>query len=105
MLLYIIRHGDPVYNPDSLTQKGRLQAEAVAKRVALHGVDEIFASTSNRAMQTAQPTCELLKMEMETVDFANEKYDVTTDFAIISVKFIFFPMNFSICYMSSIFRY
>ena len=23
MLLYIIRHGDPIYNPDSLTPKGR----------------------------------------------------------------------------------
>ena len=27
MILFIIRHGDPVYTPDSLTQKGRLQAE------------------------------------------------------------------------------
>jgi len=74
MLLYYIRHGDPIYNPDSLTPLGKRQAEAVAKRLSVYGLDKIYASTSNRAMQTAQPTCEMLKMEMETVDFANEKY-------------------------------
>ena len=31
MLLYIVRHGDPIYNPDSLTPKGHLQAKALAK--------------------------------------------------------------------------
>lgn len=72
MILYYIRHGDPIYHPDQLTPLGHRQAEAVAKRVTLHGVDEVFASTSNRAMQTAQPTCELLKKEMQLLDFANE---------------------------------
>ena len=33
MLLYIIRHGDPDYTTDSLTQRGILQAEAVSKRL------------------------------------------------------------------------
>lgn len=74
MILYYLRHGDPIYNPDSLTPLGHRQAEALAKRLAVYGVDKIYASTSNRAMQTAQPTCELLKMEIETLDFANEKY-------------------------------
>ena len=32
MLLFIVRHGDPIYNPDSLTPKGHLQAQALAKR-------------------------------------------------------------------------
>lgn len=74
MLLFYIRHGDPIYNPDSLTPLGKRQAEALAKRLSVYGLDKIYASTSNRAMQTAQPTCEMLKMEMETVDFANERY-------------------------------
>lgn len=38
MLLFYVRHGDPIYNPDSLTPLGERQAEAVAKRLALHGV-------------------------------------------------------------------
>ncbi|MBE6930188.1 MAG: histidine phosphatase family protein [Ruminococcaceae bacterium] len=72
MLFFYIRHGDPIYDPDSLTPMGHLQAAAVAKRLAQHGIDRIYASTSNRAMLTAQPTCELTHKEMTTLDFANE---------------------------------
>ena len=72
MLLYYIRHGDPIYDPDSLTPLGQEQAKAVAKRLALYGLDEIYASTSIRAMQTAQPTCDLLKKEKILVDWAHE---------------------------------
>ena len=72
MLFFYIRHGDPIYDPDSLTALGHEQAKSVAKRLALYGLDKIFASTSNRAMQTAQPTCDLLKKDMTLVDFANE---------------------------------
>ena len=74
IILYYLRHGDPTYSPDELTPLGKRQAEALAKCLSVYGLDKIYASTSNRAMQTAQPTCELLKMEMETVDFANECY-------------------------------
>ena len=74
MLLYYIRHGDPIYNPDSLTPLGKRQAEAVAKRLANHGIDEIYVSTSERAKQTAQPACELLKKEPVELDWANESY-------------------------------
>lgn len=74
MLFYYIRHGDPIYNPNSLTPLGRRQAEAVSKRLAVHGLDEIYVSTSERAKLTAQPTCELLKKEMTELDWANEDY-------------------------------
>ena len=33
MLLYIVRHGDPIYETDSLTERGKMQAEAVGKRM------------------------------------------------------------------------
>lgn len=74
MLFFYVRHGDPIYSPDELTPLGRRQAEAVSKRLAMHGIDRIYASTSNRAMQTAQPTCEILKKEMTLLDFANESH-------------------------------
>ncbi|NLK40154.1 MAG: histidine phosphatase family protein [Clostridiales bacterium] len=74
MLLFYIRHGDPIYNPDSLTPLGHKQAEAVAKRLALFGVDRIYSSTSTRAVQTAQPICDLLKKEAELLDFCHENY-------------------------------
>ena len=74
MLLFYIRHGDPIYHPDELTALGEKQAEAVAKRLALYGVDQVYASSSNRAQQTAKPTCDLLKLKPEILPFASEEY-------------------------------
>lgn len=74
MLFFYIRHGDPIYDPDSLTPLGERQAEAVGKRLAMFGVDKVFASTSRRAMLTAQPTCEMTNKELITLDFCNEGY-------------------------------
>ena len=72
MLLFYVRHGDPIYNPDSLTPLGARQAEAIAHRLSLFGLDRIYASTSNRAKLTAQPTCEMLKLPMTELDWCNE---------------------------------
>jgi probable phosphoglycerate mutase len=72
MLLFYVRHGDPIYSPDSLTPLGERQAEAVAKRLALYGVDRIYSSTSNRAILTSKPTCEILKKEPTLLEFAHE---------------------------------
>ena len=74
MLLYYVRHGDPIYNPDSLTEFGHEQAEALAKRLSILGFDKIYASSSNRARQTAEPTCKALGMEAEILDWCNEGY-------------------------------
>ena len=74
MLFFYIRHGDPIYSPDSLTVLGQKQSEALAKRLAMYGIDRIYSSSSNRAIQTAKPTCDLVKKEMEVMDFANEMY-------------------------------
>ncbi|MBQ3078467.1 MAG: histidine phosphatase family protein [Clostridia bacterium] len=72
MLLYIIRHGDPIYDPDSLTEKGHLQAEALAKRLSPRGFDRIFASPMIRAQMTAEPTCRALNMKMQIEDWMSE---------------------------------
>jgi probable phosphoglycerate mutase len=72
MIFYYVRHGDPIYEPDSLTELGHKQAEALSKRFALTGLDEIYASTSMRARMTAEPTCKLLGKEMTLLDWANE---------------------------------
>ena len=72
MLFFYVRHGDPIYDPNSLTPLGERQAEAVAKRLALYGLDKIYSSPSTRAVMTARPTCELLKKEAELLDFTDE---------------------------------
>ena len=72
MLLFYIRHGDPIYHPDSLTPLGHRQAESVAKRLALYGIDELYSSTSIRAQLTAQPTSEITKNEIKLLDWMHE---------------------------------
>lgn len=72
MLLYIIRHGDPIYDPDSLTEKGKQQAQALARRLSVHGLDELYASPLIRARQTAQPTCDLLGIEAKIEEWTSE---------------------------------
>lgn len=72
MLLFYVRHGDPIYNPDSLTPLGHKQAEALAKRLCRHSIDKIYSSSSNRAVLTGTPTAELLKKEIVKMDWCHE---------------------------------
>ncbi len=72
MLLYLIRHGEPDYQTDTLTETGWLQARKLAKRLAVSGLDEIHASPMGRAQQTAQPTAELLNLPIITEPWAKE---------------------------------
>jgi len=72
MLLFYIRHGDPIYSPDQLTALGQRQAEAVGHRLGLYGIDRIFSSTSTRAYQTALPTAEICKKEITQLDWCHE---------------------------------
>ncbi len=74
MLLFYVRHGEPIYDPDSLTPMGSRQAEAIGKRLALYGIDRIFASTSHRAVQTATPTAEMTGKQIVKLDFCNEAH-------------------------------
>ena len=72
MLLYIVRHGDPIYETDSLTERGRLQAEAVGKRMLASKIDRIFSSPMGRAMETAEPACRLLGLEKQIEPWTHE---------------------------------
>lgn len=74
MLFFYIRHGDPIYNPDSLTPLGHRQAEAVGRMLSHYKIDDIYASTSERAKLTAKPLSEILKKDVKLLDFANERY-------------------------------
>ena len=80
MLFYYIRHGDPIYDPDMLTENGKLQAEALSRRLVSSGISEIYASTSNRAVQTAEPLAEKLGLPITKLDWCNE-YHAWKDFS------------------------
>lgn len=74
MLFFYLRHGDPIYDPDSLTENGKKQAEALSKRLALYGLDEIYSSSSTRAKMTAAPTCKLLGKQYTELDWCHERH-------------------------------
>lgn len=75
MLLYIVRHGDPDYTTDTLTERGWQQAEAVGKRMADSKIDRIFSSPMGRARQTSEPACRLLGLEATIEDWTHEIQD------------------------------
>ncbi|MBE6705229.1 MAG: histidine phosphatase family protein [Ruminococcaceae bacterium] len=72
MLLYIVRHGDPIYTTDTLTERGKLQAEAVGKRIYDSKIDRIFSSPMGRARETAEPACRLLGLPCNIEDWTEE---------------------------------
>lgn len=96
MLLFLIRHGDPIYDPDSLTERGKLQAKALAKRFAVHGLDKIYASPMIRAQETARPTSEMLNIPIQIEDWASEDLawrEFTVKYSGDFVHWIFFRQN------------
>lgn len=74
MRLYYVRHGEPIYEPDSLTKLGEAQAKALVSRLGEIKFDKVFVSSSKRAILTAIPTCEKQNIEYEILDWCNEKY-------------------------------
>ncbi len=81
MRLFIIRHGDPDYAHDSLTEKGLREAEALAEWFADVRLDEIFASPLGRAQMTAAPTAAQKGMEVKILPFTAESMDYMASFS------------------------
>ena len=75
MLLYIVRHGDPIYVTDTLTERGKKQAEAVGKRIYDSGINVIYSSPMGRARQTAEPACRMLGLDCNIEEWTREIQD------------------------------
>ncbi|MBE5782653.1 MAG: histidine phosphatase family protein [Clostridiales bacterium] len=72
MLLYLVRHGDPIYETDTLTERGKIQAESVGRRMQKIGIDQIYSSPMGRARETAAPACRLLNLPCQIEPWAEE---------------------------------
>lgn len=73
MRLIFIRHGDPDYEHDDLTEKGAREAALVAPRLAkIRNIKEIYISPFGRAQATARPTLALLGREGITLPWLRE---------------------------------
>lgn len=62
MKLLIIRHGDPDYVHDTLTEKGKREAELLSRMLVKEKIDFIYCSPLGRAKETCAYTAEKLKM-------------------------------------------
>ena len=72
MRVILVRHGDPDYLRDCLTQNGHKHAAAVAQRLADEGISEIYSSPCGRAYETASYTALLLNLPIVKLDFMRE---------------------------------
>ena len=72
MKLLIIRHGDPDYEHDDLTEVGKREAQCLAARIAPMKVREYFVSPLGRAKATAAPTLEKAGRQATEYDWLRE---------------------------------
>ena len=79
MRLYIIRHADPDYPNNTITEAGHREAQALAKRLTTMGVDRLYSSPLCRARHTMQYTADLLEMEATVEDWTQELSGLETE--------------------------
>jgi broad specificity phosphatase PhoE len=75
MRLYIIRHAEPDYPRDALTTRGHAQARALARRLSAMGIDQVYSSPMNRALETARYTAERLNLDVRVESWTRELED------------------------------
>lgn len=72
MRIVFVRHGEPDYKRDCLTEAGVMQAEQAAVRLTEEGIEEIWSSPLGRAMETAEAFSAVAGMPVRTLDFMRE---------------------------------
>lgn len=72
MRIIFVRHGEPDYVEDRLTEKGKKEALLVASRLCSIPVTGFYVSPLGRALETAQPTLEKLGREAVVLDWLKE---------------------------------
>lgn len=75
MRIIFIRHGEPDYSIDSLTENGKKEVEALVARTSKWNVDQFYVSPLGRAQETAAPTLRALGQEAITIPWLRE-FDV-----------------------------
>ena len=72
MRLLFIRHGDPDYEHDTLTEKGKVEAGLLADIIDTFGIDDVYQSPLGRARDTARYSLDVLGKEAVTFDWLRE---------------------------------
>ena len=80
MKILLIRHGDPDYEKDSLTEKGWHEAELLAQRMAELEIQSFYVSPLGRAKDTASCTLKKMGREAEELAWLREFHAPIPDF-------------------------
>lgn len=72
MRIIFVRHGEPDYSSDSLTEKGKKEALLLAKRAKEWEIKDVYVSPFGRAIETLEPTLKELNLEAETLPWLRE---------------------------------
>ena len=72
MRILIVRHADPDYSIDSLTETGWKEANLLVERLANIDVKQYYVSPLGRAQDTARPTLEKIGKNAITCDWLEE---------------------------------
>lgn len=72
MRIVFVRHGEPDYANDCLTERGRAQALAAAERLREENISRIWSSPLGRAAETAAAASQVLGLPVQTLDFMRE---------------------------------
>lgn len=77
MKILLIRHADPDYSIDSLTEKGWEEAEQLSKRLCKEDIKDFYCSPMGRAKDTLSLTLKKLGKEAEILPWAEEFHAFT----------------------------
>ena len=72
MRIIFVRHGEPDYEHDCLTETGRQQAAAAAERLAGEGIGTVYSSPNGRARETAEYTAGKLGLPVRQLAYMHE---------------------------------
>lgn len=72
MRLIFVRHGEPDYDKDCLTENGKKQAISAAMRLKDENIKSIFSSPMGRAKETASYTAKNHGLDVNILDFMHE---------------------------------
>ena len=72
MRILIIRHADPDYSVDGLTEVGKIEAQCLKDMLVNENISAVYCSTLGRARLTIAPTLEALGMTAEYCPWLRE---------------------------------
>ncbi len=72
MRILLIRHADPDYSIDSLTERGRKEAQLLSDRLVREDIRDFYCSPMGRARDTLAPTLERLGRTAQILPWAEE---------------------------------